>query len=59
MAVLLAMALASRPVASRLIALVDPGGYAARHVDRAVDLAASKDQVQPTVQAELERLVAR
>jgi fucose 4-O-acetylase-like acetyltransferase len=58
-AVLLAMALASEPVASRLTAFVDPWGYAERHLDRAVDLAVVKDQVQPTVQAQLERLASR
>ncbi|MGB0099140.1 MAG: acyltransferase family protein, partial [Nocardioides sp.] len=53
-AVLLALTLAWRPVASRLQDLVDPLGYAERHVRHAVDLTAAKDQVQPEVQAELD-----
>jgi fucose 4-O-acetylase-like acetyltransferase len=53
-AVLLALFLAWRPVASRLQDLVDPLGYAERHVRHAVDLTIAKDQVQPEVQAELE-----
>ncbi|GAB2444665.1 acyltransferase family protein [Nocardioides hungaricus] len=53
-AVLLALLLAWRPVAARLQELVDPLGYAERHVKHAVDLTIAKDQVQPEVQAELE-----
>ena len=53
-AVLLALTLAWRPVASRLTELVDPSGYAERHVKHAVDLTVAKDQVQPEVQAEVE-----
>ena len=53
-AVLLALFLAWHPVASRLTELVDPLGYAERHVRHAVDLTAAKDQVQPGVQAEIE-----
>ena len=53
-AVALALFLAWRPVASRLQDLVDPLGYAERHVGHAVDLTVVKDQVQPEVQAELE-----
>ncbi len=53
-AVGLALLLASRPVASRLQDVVDPLGYAERHVSHAVDLTVAKDQVQPEVQAELE-----
>jgi hypothetical protein len=53
-AVLLSLFLAWRPVASRLQDLVDPLGYAERHVTHAVDLTIAKDQVQPEVQAELE-----
>jgi fucose 4-O-acetylase-like acetyltransferase len=52
-AVLLALLLAWRPVASRLNELVDPIGYAQRHVRHAVDLTVAKDQVQPEVQAEI------
>jgi hypothetical protein len=59
LAVLLALLLAWEPVASRLTAVVDPWGYAERHVDRAVDLVEVVDRVQPRVQAELERLAAR
>ena len=53
-AVLLALLLASRPVASRLTELVDPLGYGERHVRHAVDLTAAKDQLQPEIQAEIE-----
>jgi len=53
-AVALALFLAWRPVASRLSHVVDPLGYAERHVRRAVDLAVVKDQVQPEIQAEVE-----
>ena len=53
-AVALALLLAWGPVASRLTELVDPLGYAERHVKRAVALTAAKDQVQPEVQAEIE-----
>ncbi len=53
-AVLLSLLLSWRPVASRLADLVDPLGYAERHVKRAVDLTVAKDQVQPEVQAEIE-----
>jgi fucose 4-O-acetylase-like acetyltransferase len=53
-AVALALLLACTPVASRLKDLVDPLGYAERHVDHAVHLTAAKDQVQPEVQAEIE-----
>jgi fucose 4-O-acetylase-like acetyltransferase len=53
-AVLLALLLAWRPVSSRLTELVDPLGYAERHVTHAVDLTVAKDQVQPEVQAEIE-----
>ena len=53
-AVALALLLAWKPVASRLKELVDPLGYAERHVTHAVDLTAAKDQVQPEVQAGLE-----
>ena len=50
----LTLLLASPPVASRLKELVDPLGYAERHVRHAVELTAAKDQVQPEVQAEIE-----
>jgi fucose 4-O-acetylase-like acetyltransferase len=53
-AVLLALALASTPVATRLADLVDPLGYGERHLRHAVALTAAKDQVQPEVQAEIE-----
>ena len=53
-AVGLALLLAWRPVASRLGDLVDPLGYAERHVRRAVDLTVVKDQVQPEIEAEIE-----
>lgn len=53
-AVLLTLLLAWRPLASRLSDLVDPMGYAERHVEDAVALTAAKDQVQPEVQAEVE-----
>lgn len=53
-AVLLALLLAWRPVSSRLTHLVDPLGYAERHLNHAVDLTAAKDRVQPEVQAEIE-----
>ena len=53
-AVAIALLLAWGPVASRLTELVDPLGYAERHVKRAVALTAAKDQVQPEVQAEIE-----
>jgi len=53
-AVALALLLAWPPVASRLTHVVDPIGYAQRHVGRAVELTAAKDQVQPEVQAEVE-----
>jgi fucose 4-O-acetylase-like acetyltransferase len=53
-AVLLALLLASRPVATRLNDVVDPLGYAERHVRHAVDLTEAKDRVQPAVQAEIE-----
>jgi fucose 4-O-acetylase-like acetyltransferase len=58
-AVLVALVLAWRPVASRLQDLVDPLGYAERHVTHAVDLTIAKDQVQPEVQAELESATDR
>lgn len=58
-AVLLALLLAWRPVASRLQDLVDPLGYAERRVAHAVDLTIAKDQVQPEVQAELESATDR
>ena len=57
-ALALALLLAWRPVASRLNDVVDPLGYAERHVRHAVDLAVVKDQVQPEVQAEIEAEVA-
>src|SRR3954453_1030253 len=41
--VLLSLALAWHPVASRLTHLVDPLGYAERHVHHAVDLTVAKD----------------
>lgn len=50
----LALALASEPVASRLKEVVDPLGYAERHVKHAVALNVAKDEVQPEVQAGLE-----
>ena len=53
-AVLLALALAWRPVSGRLTNLVDPIGYAERHVKHAVDLTAAKDQVTPEVRAEMD-----
>lgn len=53
-AVLVSLALAWRPVSTRLADVVDPLGYAERHVKHAVDLTAAKDQVQPEVQAEVE-----
>src|SRR4051812_34231165 len=53
-AVLLALLLAWKPVSARLADLVDPFGYAERHVQGAVDLTVAKDQVQPEVQAEVE-----
>jgi fucose 4-O-acetylase-like acetyltransferase len=53
-AVLLALLLAWRPLANRLNDVVDPLGYAERHVRHAVDLTVAKDQVQPEVQAEIE-----
>ena len=53
-AVLLSMLLAWLPISSRLADVVDPLGYAERHVRRAVSLTAAKDQVQPEVQAEVE-----
>jgi hypothetical protein len=52
--VLLALLLAWRPLADRLNDVVDPLGYAERHVRHAVDLTVAKDQVQPEVQAEIE-----
>lgn len=52
-AVVLALVLAWHPVSSRLTHLVDPLGYAERHLGHAVDLTAAKDQVQPDVQAEI------
>jgi len=55
-ALALALLLAWRPVASRLSHVVDPLGYAERHVRHAVDLAVVKDQVQPEVQAEVDAL---
>ena len=58
-AVLLSLLLAWRPVASRLQELVDPLGYAERHIDHAVDLTIAKDQVQPEVQAELDAATDR
>ncbi|MGB0099237.1 MAG: acyltransferase family protein [Nocardioides sp.] len=58
-AVLLALLLAWRPVASRLQDLVDPLGYAERHVRHAVDLTAAKDQVRPAVQADLDAATDR
>ena len=56
-AVALALLLAWKPVSSRLVDLVDPFGFAERHVKRAVDLTIAKDQVQPDVQAEVEAAV--
>lgn len=56
-ALALALALAWKPVSSRLVDLVDPFGYAERHVQHAVDLTVAKDQVQPEVQAEVEAAV--
>ncbi|QWF23699.1 acyltransferase family protein [Nocardioides sp. LMS-CY] len=53
-AVLLSLLLAWRPISARLTELVDPLGYAERHLTRAVALTAAKDQVQPEVQAEIE-----
>ncbi len=53
-AVALALLLAWHPVASRLNDVVDPLGYAERHVRRAVDLAVVRDQVQPEIEAEIE-----
>ena len=53
-ALLVTLLLAWTPVASRLTDLVDPIGYAERHVTHAVDLTVAKDQVQPDVQAEVE-----
>ena len=53
-AVVLALLLAWRPVAARLGDVVDPLGYAERHVRRAVDLAVVRDQVQPEIEAEIE-----
>lgn len=53
-AVLLSLLLAWTPVASRLNHLVDPIGYAEKHVKHAVDLTVAKDQVQPEVQAEVD-----
>lgn len=53
-AVALALLLAWRPLATRLNDVVDPLGYAERHVRRAVDLAVVKDQVQPEIEAEIE-----
>jgi fucose 4-O-acetylase-like acetyltransferase len=50
-AVLLALLLATPPVASRLQNLVDPLGYGERHVQDAVALTVAKDQVRPEVQA--------
>ncbi|GAA4371753.1 acyltransferase family protein [Nocardioides caricicola] len=50
-ALALALALAWKPVSSRLVDLVDPFGYAERHMNRAVDLTIAKDQVQPEVEA--------
>ena len=44
-------------MASRLNELVDPLGYAERHVRHAVDLTVAKDQVQPDVQADVEAKV--
>jgi fucose 4-O-acetylase-like acetyltransferase len=58
-AVALALLLAWTPVARRLTELVDPLGYAERHVKRAVDLTAAKDRVQPEVQAELDAATDR
>jgi len=52
--VVLALLLAWSPVATRLNHVVDPLGYAERHVRHAVDLTVVKDQVQPEVQAEIE-----
>ncbi|WP_395656115.1 acyltransferase family protein [Nocardioides sp.] len=54
----LALLLAWPPLATRLQDLVDPLGYAERHVRHAVDLTAAKDQVQPEVQAGLESAAA-
>jgi fucose 4-O-acetylase-like acetyltransferase len=53
-AVLLALLLAWQPVSAQLQHLVDPVGYAERHLRRAVALTVAKDQVQPEVQAEIE-----
>jgi fucose 4-O-acetylase-like acetyltransferase len=53
-AVLLALLLASRPVASRLVDLVDPLGYAERHVRHAVDLTAAGAQVPVEVREKVE-----
>ena len=53
-AVLISLALAWRPVSTRLADVVDPLGFAERHVKHAVDLTVAKDQVQPEVQAEVE-----
>lgn len=55
-AVLLALLLAWRPVSTRLQHLVDPFEYAERHLRHAVVLTAAKDEVQPAVQAEIERV---
>lgn len=44
-AVALALLLAWRPLASRLQDLVDPFGYAERHVQHAVELAGAQDEV--------------
>ncbi len=57
-AVGLALLLAWEPVASRLQDLVDPLGFAERHVRHAVELTAAKDLVQPEVQAEVETVTA-
>ena len=57
-AVLVALLLAWRPVSARLAHVVDPLGYGERHLQRAVTLAAAKDQVQPEVRAELEARAA-
>ena len=57
-AVALALLLAWEPVSSRLKELVDPLGYAERHVAHAVELAVVKDQVQPGLQAEIEAVAA-
>jgi fucose 4-O-acetylase-like acetyltransferase len=58
-AVMVALLLACRPVASRLVDVVDPFGYAERHVRRAADLAEAGREVGREVEQEVEQGASR